>query len=415
MTLKLVMVTFSLLLFLSLTSSTSGRRELLADGGEFDVTNAKYGAKPNSDITEALANAWKDACASTSASKVIVPKGTFKVKEASFKGPCKAPIEVQVQGTLQAPEDASQLSKQDTWIEFLYLNDFTLSGGGTFDGQGQKTWKAIDPKNAKAGTINIRFHAVKKSLVKDITSLNSKNFHINVISCEQLTFDHVTVTAPGDSPNTDGIHIARSTGVNVTDTNIGTGDDCISIGDGTKQLTITKVTCGPGHGISVGSLGRYDKEDPVEGINVKNCTLSKTTNGVRIKTWAKNPQASTCSEIHFEDIIMNDVQNPIVVDQEYCPWNQCDKQASSKIKISNVSFKNIRGTTSTPLGVKIVCAKGLPCEKVEMTGIDLKFTGTGALTSQCTNVKPTIANVAQPLACATDAPVPAGPAEKSND
>ncbi|KAM5580457.1 hypothetical protein ABKV19_009949 [Rosa sericea] len=412
MALKLVMIMFSVLMFLS---STSARRAFLADGGNFDVTNPKYGGKPGSDIAEALAKAWKDACASASPSKVIVPKGTFKVKEASFKGPCKAPIEVQVQGTLQAPEDASQLSKQDTWIEFLYLNDFTLSGGGTFDGQGQKTWKAIDPKNPKASAINIRFHAVKKSLVKDITSLNSKNFHINVISCEQLTFDHVTVTAPGDSPNTDGIHIARSTGVNVTDTNIGTGDDCISIGDGTKQLTITKVTCGPGHGISVGSLGRYDKEDPVEGVNVKHCTLSKTTNGVRIKTWAKNPHPSTCSEIHFEDIIMNDVQNPIVVDQEYCPWNQCDKQASSQIKISNVSFKNIRGTTSTPLGVKIVCAKGLPCEKVEMTDIDLKLTGTGALTSQCTNVKPIITNVPKPLACATDAPVPAGPAEKSND
>ncbi|XP_050379891.1 exopolygalacturonase-like [Argentina anserina] len=415
---KLVMILLSILIFSSSTYANA-RRELLSDGGEFDVTSAKYGGKADSDISQALANAWKDACASTSPSKVIVPKGTYKVKEAEFKGPCKAPIEIQVQGTLQAPEDATQLTKPDTWIGFLYIDDFTLSGGGTFDGQGSKSWKANDcQKNPKcSGTINLRFHAIKKSTVKDITSLNSKNFHINVISCEQLTFDHVTITAPGDSPNTDGIHIGRSTGVNITDSTIGTGDDCISIGDGTKQLTITKVTCGPGHGISVGSLGKYDKEDPVEGINVKNCTLSKTTNGVRVKTWPNSPSPGTATDIHFEDIIMDNVQNPVVVDQEYCPWNQCDKSASSKIKISNVSFKNIRGTSATALAVKVACAKANPCDKVELTDIDLKFTGQGQLTSQCTNTKPTISNVAKPLACATDAPVAAGqqtPAQESS-
>ncbi|KAK9924405.1 hypothetical protein M0R45_032774 [Rubus argutus] len=354
--------------------------------GDFDVTSAQYGAKPDSDITQALANAWKDACASTSPS------------------PCKAPIEMQVQGTLQAPEDGSQLSKPDTWIDFSYLDKLTLSGGGTFDGQGALAWKQNDchkKANCNSIAINLRFNFVNNSVVKDVTSLNSKNFHVNVIGCNQFTFQDFTVTAPGDSINTDGIHIGRSTGVNITDTKIGTGDDCISIGDGTKQLTVTKVTCGPGHGISIGSLGRYPKEEPVEGINVRNCTLSKTTNGVRIKTWPASPDASTASDIHFEDIIMDDVANPIIVDQEYCPWNNCKKEAPSKIKVSNVSFKNIKGTSSSPVAVKIACAKGLPCEKVEMTDIDLKYSGNqGSITSECSNVQPTITRVPNALACA---------------
>ncbi|KAL6140228.1 hypothetical protein ACLB2K_058528 [Fragaria x ananassa] len=403
MGLKLVMNLLSILMILS---SASAKRELLSDG-EFDVTSAKYGGKAGSDISQALTNAWKDACASTSPSKIIIPKGTYPLKEAEFSGPCKAPIEMQLQGTLQAPEDSTQLTKPDTWIGFLYINDFTLSGGGVFDGQGAKAWKANDcQKNPKcSSTINVRFHQVKKSLVKDITSLNSKNFHFNIIGAEQLTFDHVTVTAPGDSLNTDGIHIGRSNGVNITNCVIGTGDDCISIGDGTKQLTIEKVTCGPGHGISVGSLGKYDNEEPVAGIFVKNCTLSKTQNGVRVKTWPNGPSAITASDIHFEDIIMDDVQNPIVVDQEYCPYDQCDKSVSSKIKISNVSFKNIRGTSATALGVKVACSKSNPCDQVVMSDIDLKLSGAGELTSQCTNTKPTITNVAKPLACATDQPV----------
>lgn len=40
-----------------------------------------------------------------------------------------------------------------------------------------------------------------------------------------------------------------------------------------------------------------------------------------------------------------------------------------------------------------------------MSDIDLKLSGAGELTSQCTNTKPTITNVAKPLACATDQPV----------
>ncbi|XP_004289544.1 PREDICTED: exopolygalacturonase-like [Fragaria vesca subsp. vesca] len=331
----------------AITVASTTSRELLT-ACDFDVTGVKYGGKPDYDITEALANAWKDACASTSASKVLVPNGTYKLKEASFKGPCKAPIELQVQGTLEAPQASAQLSKPDTWIEFSNLDNFTLLGGGTFDGQGQKAWLANDcHKNSKCTSIaiNMRFHSVKNSLVKDVTSLNSKNFHVNIIGCEQprpqLTFQHFTVIAPENSTNTDEIHIGRSTRVNITDSDIKTGDNCISIGDGTKQLTVTNVTCGPGHGISIGSLGKYQ--------NSFSCL-----------------------------------------------------KAPSKVKISNVSFKNIRGTSSTPVAVKIACATGLPCEKVEMTDIDLKYSGNeGSITSQCSNVKPTVTRVANTLACAT--------------
>ncbi|CAN6701866.1 unnamed protein product [Malus baccata var. baccata] len=352
----------------------------------YDVTSAKYGS-------------WTDACASTLASKIVVPRGTYKFVGATFKGPCKAPIEIQLQGTLQAPADGSKLPKADTWVGFERIDGLTLSGGGTFDGQEATAWKQNDcnkNKNCKSIAINLRFNFVTNSIIRDITTKDSKNFHINVLGCNNVVLQHFTVSAPKESMNTNGIHIGRSTGINITDSTIGTGDDCISIGDGTKQLHVTKVTCGPGHGISIGSLERYQNEEPVSGIFTKNCTIKNTDNGVRIKTWPASPANGVVSDVHFEDIIMDNVGNPVIIDQEYCPWNQCTQ------KISNVSFKNIKGSSSTPVGIKIVCSGGLPCENVQLSDIDLTYTGNkGPITSQCKHVKPTINNVARALACAT--------------
>ena len=108
---------------------------------------------------------------------------------------------------------------------------------------------------------NIRFDYVTNSKVQDITSKDSKYFHINLLECKKLQFQHVTITAPADSPNTDGIHMGRSSQITITNADIGTGDDCISFGDGTQDITVNQVTCGPGHGISIGSLGRYQTKN----------------------------------------------------------------------------------------------------------------------------------------------------------
>lgn len=184
---------------------------------------------------------------------------------------------------------------------------------------------------------NFGFNFLKHSVVRDITSKDSKNFHVNVLGCTNFTFDGFKISAPPTSLNTDGIHIGRSTDVKVLNTNIGTGDDCVSLGDGSKKITVQNVECGPGHGISVGSLGKYPNEEPVEGLLVKNCTLKETDNGVRIKTWPDAPGTSPITDMHFEDITMVNVKNPIIIDQEYCPWNQCSKKVFNQRLVEDLA------------------------------------------------------------------------------
>ncbi|KAK2648543.1 hypothetical protein Ddye_016032 [Dipteronia dyeriana] len=362
----------------------------------FDI--GKYGGKPNSDIAQALTSAYKEACASTTPSKVVVPKGTYNLSPVKFEGPCKAPIEFQIQGTIIA---ATEKTTEPSWVRFSHIDKLTVSGGGVFDGLGPKAWGRCG-KNAycKNLPINFCFDFITGGLITDITCKDSKQFHVNVLGCKDLHFVRFTISASGESINTDGIHIGRSSGIKVIDSNIKTGDDCVSIGDGCSDITVEKVTCGPGHGISVGSLGKYEKEDPVTGVTVRNCTITGTMNGVRIKTWPDSFPGAV-SNMHFENIIMNNVGNPVLIDQAYCPWNQCNAKVPSNVKISGVTFKNIKGTSSTPVAVKLACSGRFPCQGVEIADIDLTYTGkeAPAALSQCSNVKPKVSGKMNPPAC----------------
>lgn len=96
---------------------------------------------------------------------------------------------------------------------------------------------------------SIKFNKVTNGVVKRIKSLNSKSFHMFITNCNNFRAHHLHITAPENSPNTDGIHVSSSNMVRIARSVIGTGDDCISIGQGSTNVLINKVQCGPGHGI----------------------------------------------------------------------------------------------------------------------------------------------------------------------
>lgn len=162
-------------------------------------------------------------------------------------------------------------------------------------------------------------------LIQGITSINSKFFHFQIGNSKGIHFQDVTIKAPDESPNTDGIHIGDSNDIIINKADISTGDDCISIGPGTSNIQISEVYCGPGHGISIGSLGKYQNEGDVNGVIVSNCTIVRTQNGLRIKSWAPSPPSKVFN-VTFQDINVHDAKNPIIIDQHYCPRSDCSKQ-----------------------------------------------------------------------------------------
>lgn len=96
---------------------------------------------------------------------------------------------------------------------------------------------------------SLTFMGSSNIVVSGLKSINSRYFHISIDDCENITLKKLNISAPSWSPNTDGIHVQSSSGITITDSSIKTGDDCVSLGPGSKNLLIERIACGPGHGI----------------------------------------------------------------------------------------------------------------------------------------------------------------------
>ncbi|KAG2578059.1 exopolygalacturonase-like [Panicum virgatum] len=372
-----------------------------APAGGANVFNAKnYGAKGNGvvDDTKPLMTTWKAACGTAGAVTMLVPAGIYHIGPVQFHGPCKAStLTFQLQGTLKAATDLKRFGND--WIEFGWVNGLTVTGG-TIDGQGAASWpfnKCPVRKDCKVLPTSVLFVNNQNTVVKDLTSVNPKFFHIALLSTKNIKMSGLKISAPSNSPNTDGIHIERSAGVYIMDTHIATGDDCISVGQGNDNVDVARVQCGPGHGMSVGSLGRYAGEGDVTRVHIRDMTFTGTMNGVRIKTWENSPTKSNAAHMVFENLVMNDVQNPIIIDQKYCPYYNCEHKYVSGVTIKDIQFKNIKGTATTPVAVLLRC--GVPCQGLVLQDVNLRYKGQGTVSAKCENAKAKYVGVQLPKPC----------------
>ncbi|GLT83622.1 hypothetical protein SLE2022_018990 [Rubroshorea leprosula] len=363
----------------------------------------KFGASTDekTNNSKAFLAAWNRACNSTGQYGVLIPAGVFLLHPVVFMGPCKGAIVFKIRGILKAPTDNSSLL--DHWISFQYVDQLIINGGGSLNGEGASAWpqnNCSEDPNCSSLPVSMRLDFVTNSIINYITSINSKNFHFNIFACENITIANVRISAPVDSPNTDGIHLGSSTNIRILNSVIGTGDDCISIGPESKNINISNIYCGPGHGISIGSLGGSKNEGDVTGIIVRNCSLKGTSNGLRIKTWAPS-YPLLVSNITFEKIKLRNVSNPIFIDQQYCPSGNCDQKSSSSVKIQDVKFKQILGTTNSQVAVNLQCSKSTPCQRIELIDINMGHIGGDKvpITSQCANAHGVASGKQRPRSC----------------
>ncbi|XP_050204718.1 polygalacturonase ADPG2 [Mercurialis annua] len=343
----------------------------------FDILS--FGAEGDgvSDDSQALLAAWKAAC-KVSGATIRIPAEKFLIKPITLQGPCMPHLLLQIDGTVLAPQEVGSWPKSSLfqWFNFKWVHDFSIQGTGSVNGQGfnwwtpsnlyfiQKRFKHIPDMKPTA----LRFYASYNVTVRDIEITNSPQCHLKFDNSKGIKVDNITISSPENSPNTDGIHLQNTQDVEIHHSNIGTGDDCISIQTGCSNIHIHHINCGPGHGISLGGLGKDKSVACVSNIVVEKISLQNTLAGVRIKTWQGG--LGSVKNISFSNIQVSDVKYPIIIDQFYCDKHICKNQTEG-VLISGVKYDQIIGSYTTQ-PIHLACSKDVPCIDVDLTNIQLK-------------------------------------------
>ncbi|XP_043723360.1 polygalacturonase At1g48100-like [Telopea speciosissima] len=349
--------------------------------GIFDVLSFGAVGDGITDDTQAFKMAWDEACQVESA-MLLVPKGySFMIQSTIFTGPCQNNLVFQIDGTLMPPDgpDSWPQSNKRQWLVFYRINGMALQGGGLIEGRGEKWWNLpCKPHKGINGTtspgpcdspVAIRFFMSSNLTVKGLRIQNSPQFHFRFDGCRSVHIDGITIKSPPLSPNTDGIHIENTDSVEIYNSVISNGDDCVSIGTGCYNVDINNITCGPGHGISIGSLGNHNSRACVSNITVTNSVIKLSDNGVRIKTWQGG--SGSVSQVTFNNVHMDTVRNPIIIDQFYCLTKACSN-ATSAVFVSDISYTNIKGTydvRSPP--IHFACSDPVPCTNITLSDVEL--------------------------------------------
>ncbi|XP_024984283.1 probable polygalacturonase At3g15720 [Cynara cardunculus var. scolymus] len=377
-------------------------------GAAYDIM--QYGAKGDgiTDDTKAFEQAWQMLCNDVEpGSSLTIPSvNTFLVGPISFQGPCKSPdIHFEILGTIIAPEDPNSWNGCETgaWIFFANVTGLTVDGGGMINGRGAAWWiksptymkeelKCSIPPTA------LHFENCNSLQLRHLSHRDSPRNHIGLSRSSYSTISDLDIAAPANSPNTDGIDISTSTQIQIKNLVIKTGDDCIALNNGATQINITDVNCGPGHGISIGSLGLNNSYDTVEGIYIKRCNFTGTQNGARIKTWQGG--SGYARDITFENIGLDNVFNPIIIDQHYCPdRNNCPTE-SAAVNVSNISYKFFQGTSSSRIAINFNCSDKIPCSGISLDRINIvSSTNRDKTAAYCNNAYGTISSTKPSVTC----------------
>ncbi|XP_040989736.1 probable polygalacturonase [Juglans microcarpa x Juglans regia] len=221
--------------------------------------------------------------------------------------------------TLYLAKDAVIKATQDTWnwpliaplpsygrgrerpggryMSFIHadgVHDVVITGeNGTIDGQGDIWWKMWRQRTLQFTRPNlVEFVNSKNIIISNVIFRNSPFWNIHPVYCSNVVVRFVTILAPPDSPNTDGIDPDSSSHVCIEDSYISTGDDLVSVKSGWDEygigygrrsfdITIRRIAgSSPFSGIAIGS----ETSGGVENVLAEHINLYNMGVGIHVKT-----------------------------------------------------------------------------------------------------------------------------------
>ncbi|PSS11319.1 Polygalacturonase [Actinidia chinensis var. chinensis] len=283
------------------------------------------------------------------------------------------------------------------YMSFIHgdgLHDVIITGeNGTIDGQGGVWWEMWRRRTLQFTRPNlVEFMHSKNILISNVIFKNSPFWNIHPVYSSNVVMRYLTILAPTDSPNTDGIDPDSSVHVCIEDSFISTGDDLVSVKSGwdeygityarpSKDITIRRVTgSSPFSGISIGS----ETSGGVENVLVEYITLYNTGFGIHLKT--NIGRGGIIRNITVSDVYMENVRKGIKIagDSGDHPDDNYNPNALPVVK--DITIKDVWGENVQQPG-SINGLKNSPFTGICLSNINIHG-GTGSRKApwQCSDV-----------------------------
>ena len=212
-------------------------------------------------------------------------------------------------------------------ITGINVENVNIIGEGIINGNADKAdwWVDVRTKRIAWRPRGVFLNHCKNITLQGVTVTNTPSWNLHPYFSENLKFIDLKLVNPKNSPNTDGCDPESCKNVDIIGVNFSVGDDCIAIKSGkiymgrkykkpSELFNIRNCSMNFGHGAIV--LGS-EMSGGIKNITVSQCLFNQTDRGLRIKTRRGRGKDAIIDGIVFENIQMDDVLTPLVINMFY--------------------------------------------------------------------------------------------------
>lgn len=341
----------------------------------YEVKITDFGAVGNgcSPCTESFYQAMKDL-SQHGGGRLVVPAGIWLTGPIQFEDHCELHVETgalvlftpdfDAYPVVETIYEGQKSSRKMAPLWAYEKHDIAITGGGSFDGQGQywrpskkgkftsAQWKGLTTgdgiekngvwyPNAKAdaekGTkdkpdmrrvlqrpVLLEFTRCQRVLIQDCTLSNSPAWNVHPLMCEDFTMEHVNIRNPWFAQNGDGLDLESVNRAIIKDCTFDVGDDAICIKSGKDEegrkwnrpcqnIIVEGCVVLHGHG---GFVIGSEMSSGARNIWVHNCLFNGTDCGLRMKS--TRGRGGVIEKIFIDHINMVDIDgDAITIDMYY--------------------------------------------------------------------------------------------------
>ncbi|KAK3429430.1 hypothetical protein EUGRSUZ_E00853 [Eucalyptus grandis] len=248
------------------------------------------------------------------------------------------------------------------YVSFIHgdgLQDVIITGeNGTIDGQGDVWWNMWRQRTLSFTRPNlVELVNSRDIIISNVVFQNSPFWNIHPVYCSNVVVRNVTILAPVDSPNTDGIDPDSSSNVCIEDSYISVGDDVVSVKSGwdeygiaygrpSSNITIRRLTgSSPFAGIAIGS----EMSGGIENVLVENVNLYKVGIGIHVKT--NSGRGAFIRNITVSDVYVEDARKGIKISGDVGDHPDDGYDPNALPVVTGILVKDMRGTNVQQAGL----------------------------------------------------------------